>query len=59
MKLIDHPNIVKIFDWFEDNERIYLVMEYLQGGDLHDRIISKKKSSFSDEEIASIMQQVF
>jgi serine/threonine protein kinase len=39
MKLIDHPNIVKIFDWFEDNERIYLVMEYLQGGDLHDRII--------------------
>jgi calcium-dependent protein kinase len=35
MKTFDHPNIVKVFEWFEDDERIYLVMELLTGGDLH------------------------
>jgi calcium-dependent protein kinase len=27
MKKCDHPNIVKLIETFEDNERIYLVME--------------------------------
>ena len=29
MKTFDHPNIVKIFDWFEDEDRIYMVMEWM------------------------------
>ena len=32
MKAVDHPNIVKLFEFFEDDESIYIITEYCQGG---------------------------
>ena len=32
MKSIAHPNIVELYDCFEDQRHIYLVLEYLSGG---------------------------
>jgi len=32
MKNITHPNIVELYDCFEDQKHIYLVLEYLSGG---------------------------
>src|SRR5215218_9176455 len=34
---LSHPNLVKVYDFGED-ERPYLVMEYVEGGTLADRI---------------------
>mmetsp|Transcript_99081 Transcript_99081/g.212255 ORF Transcript_99081/g.212255 Transcript_99081/m.212255 type:complete len:409 (-) Transcript_99081:189-1415(-) len=34
MQALEHPNIVRLFDTFEDPERIHLVMELCNGGDL-------------------------
>jgi serine/threonine protein kinase len=34
MKLCQHPYIVRLLDIFENHDYIYLVMEYLEGGDL-------------------------
>jgi pSer/pThr/pTyr-binding forkhead associated (FHA) protein len=31
---LDHPGIVKAYDWFETEQSLYLVMELLEGGDL-------------------------
>ena len=31
LKKLDHPNIVKYYDYFEDEENIYIIMEYLEG----------------------------
>lgn len=31
---LDHPNIVKLEGWFEDDDNIYLVLEHLRGKDL-------------------------
>ena len=30
-KLFDVPGVVKVLDWFEENETAYLVMEYIKG----------------------------
>lgn len=32
MKLVDHPNIVKLFEFFEDDETFYIITEYCSGG---------------------------
>ena len=38
MKEIDHPNIVKIYEYFETNDFIYIVMELITGGELFEHI---------------------
>jgi calcium-dependent protein kinase len=35
---LDHPNIVKYFETYDDTKYIYLVMEYCPGGELFDMI---------------------
>lgn len=34
LKMIEHKNIVRLFDHFEDPNNIYLVLEYLEGTSL-------------------------
>ena len=36
MKNIQHPNIVEFYDYFIDPKFIYLILEYLSGGELYD-----------------------
>lgn len=38
---LNHPNIVKVLDFFEEEEQFYLVLEYLDGGELFDRLLEK------------------
>lgn len=56
MKMMDHPNIIKLFETFEDHRNIYLVMELCSGGELFDRIIAT--GHFSEKEAAVLMQQI-
>lgn len=48
LKSVDHPNIVKLVDIFEDERHVCLVMELLLGGELFDQIIEKDKFSEYD-----------
>ena len=34
MSLLDHPNVIKYIDSFDDNENSHIVTEYADGGDL-------------------------
>ncbi len=38
MRKINHPYIVKLFEVMSTNQKILLVMEYIDGGDLFDAI---------------------
>lgn len=39
LKEIDHPNIVKMYEFFEDEKRYYLVTEICKGGELFDEVL--------------------
>jgi len=56
MKTMDHPNIIKLFETFEDHLNIYMVMEVCTGGELLSRIIEATR--FNEGDAAVVMQQM-
>ena len=43
LNTLDHPNIVKYFETYDDERYLYLVMQYIKGIELFDKIIQEKK----------------
>ncbi|BGP15692.1 serine/threonine-protein kinase gin4 [Rhodosporidiobolus nylandii] len=41
MKLIEHPNVLRLMDVWETGSELYLIMEYVEGGELFDYLVSK------------------
>lgn len=56
LRQFDHPNIVRIYEMFEDAKRYYIVMEHCKGGELFYSISSG--TSFSEGQVAKIMLQL-
>lgn len=57
MKLCRHTNVVRLLDHFENFEFIFIVMEYLAGGDLAG-YFKKRSYSFSEQEAALVIYQI-
>lgn len=57
---LDHPSIVNIHDFGQDGETLYMVMTYLEGGNLADYIkaLNKQKKSVKLDEILFLLSQV-
>jgi len=53
-----HDNIVACFQVYESNEDYSLVMEYMNGGDLYDRVIKAGRGKSSCCNIRSIMKDI-
>ena len=60
LKKVDHPNIIKLYEVFEDDKYLYLIMEKCKGGELFDKIINhiQKKKMYSEKEAAKIFYQI-
>lgn len=53
LKDLDHPNIVKLYDLKEDEDKLYMVLEHLAGGTLEERIGTE--INFSEEDVFQII----
>ena len=57
---VDHPNIIRLYEVFEDERYISIIMELCQGGDLFKKIneLAEKDQSFSEKEAVKIFKQL-
>ena len=53
----DHPNIIKLYEYFESKNNLYLVMEECNGGELFDKIIEHidNDEMYTEKEAAEII----
>ena len=56
LKNLSHPNIIKLFEVFTYNFKIYMIYEYCPGGNLLDLL--EKDATFSEQKCRNIMFQV-
>ena len=56
LKKIDHKNIIKIFEFYIDDNNYYLVTEYCKGGEL---FVLLRKIKLTEIQVAYIMFQLF
>ena len=57
LKKIDHPNIVKYYNYFEEENKIYIIMEYLEGGTLKE-FINNNKNKMNEDNARIIIKQL-
>jgi len=51
MYMLDHDNIVKLFSHFEDKNRVYLIMECTEGGEVYDKLVKTPGNRFKQEQV--------
>mmetsp|Transcript_4903 Transcript_4903/g.9178 ORF Transcript_4903/g.9178 Transcript_4903/m.9178 type:complete len:488 (+) Transcript_4903:452-1915(+) len=56
LKHMNHPNIVKLYEFYEDENNYHLVTEYLPGGELFDYIL--KTRNLNELSAANVMRQL-
>ena len=57
---LDHPNIIKLYEYYENDKNIYLIMELCTGGELFDRIVENTDNGvqFTEKQAAHIFRQM-
>uniref|UniRef100_A0A915CUX8 Aurora kinase n=1 Tax=Ditylenchus dipsaci TaxID=166011 RepID=A0A915CUX8_9BILA len=56
MSMLKHPNVIQIYEVFENKDKIILVMEYASGGELYDYV--SKFGSLPESEARRIFRQI-
>ena len=54
---LDHPNILKMYEFFEDEIFYYIDTEICKGGDITEEIYTRKEM-YSEKEAAILMKQI-
>ncbi|CAJ0579834.1 unnamed protein product, partial [Mesorhabditis spiculigera] len=56
LRKLRHPNIVQLYDTYDEKGFVYLVMELVTGGELFDRIVAK--GSYTEKDASHLIRQV-
>ena len=55
---MNHPYIVNIYEAFETDNHVYLVMDYVGGGSLHSYLKEKSSRRLDENEAKRIFKQI-
>ena len=55
---MDHPNIIKMHDVYENPSELFIVMEVCAGGELFDRIKEQPDGNYSENDAADVLRQI-
>lgn len=55
LRTLDHPTILKIYEFYQDDKCFYLISEYCSEGDIYDKI---QKGKFNEYSAAYVMHQL-
>lgn len=58
LRKLNHPNIVAFKDSFEENNAFYIVMEFIDGGDLEKKIQQRGNSYMTEREVLFMFVQI-
>ena len=56
LKNLDHPNIIKVYEFYQSEKYVYIINELCTGGELFDKIVDVK--FFSENVASNIMRQL-
>lgn len=56
LRKLDHPNIIQIYEYFDDPKRFYIIMEKCEGGELYSQIVLQ--NSFTEQDAQRIIRQL-
>lgn len=56
LRQASHPNIVGMHEYFDTPEKLYLVLDYVEGGELFDRIVDE--GNFTEKDASRIARQM-
>lgn len=56
LKNLDHPNIIKVYEFYSSEKYVYIINELCTGGELFDKIVDVKH--FSESVACNIMRQI-
>lgn len=56
MRSLSHPNIVRALGLFEEANNFYVVLEYMPGGELFDRIV--EKTQYNEKEARDVVKRI-
>mmetsp|Transcript_63394 Transcript_63394/g.136365 ORF Transcript_63394/g.136365 Transcript_63394/m.136365 type:complete len:535 (-) Transcript_63394:93-1697(-) len=59
LRSLDHPNVVRLYEVFEDQRNVHLVLELCEGGDVLERILVSNGRLPESEIAALFMQMLF
>lgn len=56
LRILDHPKVVKIYGWYEDEKNVFLVLEFCQGGELFESIANAVQ--FTEAQAKAIFKSI-
>ncbi|CAO3574886.1 unnamed protein product [Mortierella alpina] len=56
MKLIDHPHVIRLYNVYETEKELFLIMEYVSGGELFEYLVNKGR--LDEAEALRFFQQI-